>query len=125
VATGPVRQMALPNENVLRIADFVLIHGNGVEKPELLTQLVKEIRSATAYKGCPIVCNEDDHFGFTHENNNFLAATRGHVSWGYFDYRMKGEGFENGYQSVPVDWGIKSERKKEFFSLLKQMSRGN
>ncbi len=113
------------NESVLRIADFVLIHGNGVEKPELLTQLIQEIRSATAYKGCPIVCNEDDHFDFTHENNNFLTATRWHVSWGYFDYRMKDEGFENGYQSIPVDWGIVSERKKEFFSLLKQMSRGN
>ena len=31
-----------------------------------------------------------------------------------FDYRMEGEGFDEGYQSVPVNWGISSERKKGF-----------
>jgi len=37
---------------------------------------------------------------------------------------MKGEAFEDGYQSVPVDWGINSERKKQFFSLLKEITGG-
>jgi hypothetical protein len=32
------------------------------------------------------------------------------------------ESFENGYQSVPVDWGISSERKKQFFNLLKEIT---
>jgi len=31
---------------------------------------------------------------------------------------MKDEGYEDGFQSVPVDWGISSERKKGFFRLL-------
>ena len=35
---------------------------------------------------------------------------------------MKGEGFDDGYQSVPVNWGISSERKRQFFSLLKEMT---
>jgi hypothetical protein len=30
---------------------------------------------------------------------------------------MKGEGFDEGYQSVPVNWGISSERKRGFFRL--------
>ena len=34
---------------------------------------------------------------------------------------MKGEGFDEGYQSVPVNWGISSERKKAFFSILKEI----
>jgi hypothetical protein len=35
---------------------------------------------------------------------------------------MKGEGFEEGYQSVPVDWGIRSARKRGFFELLAKVS---
>jgi hypothetical protein len=35
---------------------------------------------------------------------------------------LKGEGFDDGYQSVPVHWGISSERKRQFFSLLKEMT---
>jgi hypothetical protein len=35
---------------------------------------------------------------------------------------MNGESFENGYQSVPVDWGINSARKKQFFNLLKEIT---
>lgn len=40
----------------------------------------------------------------------------------YFDYRMQGEGIEEGYQSVPVDWGIHSARKRGFFELLSQIT---
>jgi hypothetical protein len=35
---------------------------------------------------------------------------------------MKGEGFEEGYQSVPVDWQISSSRKKGFFRLLGEIT---
>jgi hypothetical protein len=35
---------------------------------------------------------------------------------------MKGEGFEQGYQSVPVNWGITSDRKKGFFRLLRDVT---
>jgi hypothetical protein len=35
---------------------------------------------------------------------------------------MKDESFECGYQSVPVDWGINSDRKKGFFKLLKEIT---
>ncbi|HKH62731.1 MAG TPA: hypothetical protein VKA49_17935 [Flavitalea sp.] len=113
---------AKPSENVLQTADFVLIHGNGVKKPEQLTQLIQSVRSDSSYKKNPIVVNEDDHFDFDKPQNNFLAATKEHVSWGFFDYRMKDEGLNQGYQSLPVDWSIGSERKKQFFELLKKMT---
>ncbi|MGE5520524.1 MAG: hypothetical protein ACM3VS_11400 [Candidatus Dadabacteria bacterium] len=112
---------SVPTENVLAAADFVLIHGNGVSKPEGITEMIKKLKQQPAYYHNPIVINEDDHFDFDKPLNNFLAATKEHVSWGYFDYRMKGEGFEEGYQSIPADWGINSKRKKGFFSLLKKM----
>ncbi len=35
---------------------------------------------------------------------------------------MKDEHFEDGYQSVPVDWGIHSARKKAFFAKLKEIT---
>ena len=38
------------------------------------------------------------------------------------DYRLTGEGFDDGYQSVPVNWGISSPRKKAFFERLKEVT---
>jgi hypothetical protein len=37
---------------------------------------------------------------------------------------MKGEGFDDGYQSVPVNWGISSPRKKGFFDKLEEITGG-
>jgi hypothetical protein len=112
---------SVPTENVLAVADFILIHGNGIAKPEGISEMIKNLRAHPAYKQNPIVINEDDHFDFDKPMNNFIAATKKHVSWGYFDYRMKDEGFEEGYQSMPTDWSINSKRKKGFFELLKKM----
>ena len=53
---------------------------------------------------------------------NFVAAIDAHVSWGWFDYRRKGEGMNDGYQSPPVNWGISSERKRGFFRLLTEIT---
>jgi hypothetical protein len=51
-------------------------------------------------------------------------AVKAYASWGYFDYRMRGEGYENGFQSVPVNWNISSPRKKGFFNKLKEITGG-
>mgnify|MGYP000973864250 FL=1 len=69
-----------------------------------------------------MIYNEDDHFAFDQPDNNFLAALGEGASWGYFDYRMRGEGYAEGFQSVPVDWGIHSARKRGFFTLLAQVT---
>ena len=71
----------------------------------------------------PILFNEDDHFHFDQPVNNMVASVQEYAGWGFFDYRLKGEtDYKEGYQSVPVDWGIRSERKKGFFGLLKEMT---
>lgn len=80
------------------------------------------IRNKEVYRPMPIVNNEDDHFDFDKPMNHFVAATSAYTSWGLFDYRMQGEGFDDGYQSVPVNWSISSERKRAFFDLLKEMT---
>jgi hypothetical protein len=112
----------IPTKNVLTIADYILLHGNGVDDPAKITAMVDSTRNANGYRGQPIVFNEDDHFDFGADTNNFTAAVKAYASWGYFDYRMKDEGFESGYQSVPVDWGINSQRKKDFFAKLKEIT---
>ena len=112
----------IPKENVVQASDFLLLHGNGVSDPDKIVEMVEKTRNVSGYKPMPILFNEDDHFNFDQLKNNFTAAVSAYASWGYFDYRMKDEGFEDGYQSVPVDWGINSERKKGFFELLKEIT---
>ena len=113
---------AVPKENVVRAADFLLLHGNGVKDPKRITEMVSQTRAVAGYRPMPIVFNEDDHFDFDQPTNNFIAATEAYASWGFFDYRMKDEGFDEGYQSVPVNWGLSSDRKRGFFKLLKEIT---
>ena len=72
--------------------------------------------------GDELIYEGDDHFDFTRPRNNMLAAVRAYASWGFFDYRLAGEKFDDGYQSVPVNWTISSPRKREFFALLSKVT---
>ncbi len=112
----------VPAEAVVRASDFVLLHGNGVRDPGRIVQLVAETRAVPGYRPVPILFNEDDHFDFENARNNFTAALGAYASWGFFDYRMPGEGFEQGFQSLPVDWSLSSERKRGFFRLLAEIT---
>jgi hypothetical protein len=114
----------IPCENVVRSSDFLLLHGNGVSDPEKIAGMVRQTRQVAGYTPKPILFNEDDHFDFEKPTNNFVAALSAYASWGYFDYRMAGEGFDEGYQSVPVNWGISSARKRGFFRLLSLVTGG-
>ena len=113
---------AIPAENVVRASDFLLLHGNGVKDPARIAAMVRESRAVPGYRGQPILFNEDDHYDFDKPENNFVAALSEHASWGFFDYRMKNEGFDDGYQSVPANWRISSPRKKAFFRLLSEIT---
>jgi hypothetical protein len=114
---------AIPTENVADVADFLLVHGNGVSDPNRIRQMVDRCRALKNYRNQPILFNEDDHFDFDKPDNNFLAAVGKYASWGYFDFRMKNEGFDEGYQSVPVNWRPDSSaRKQGFFKLLEEMT---
>ena len=113
---------SIPPASVVEAADFLLLHGNGVSDPDRIAAMVEATRRVPGYRTVPILFNEDDHFDFDRPRNNFIAAVSQYASWGYFDYRMKGEGFDEGYQSVPVNWAISSDRKRGFFSLVGEMT---
>lgn len=108
--------------NIMACADFLLLHGNGTHHPDSVRVMVRANRAQPAYRDMPVMINEDDHFDFDAPDNNFVAAIGENVSWGYFDYRMNRERFEDGFQSLPVDWSINSPRKKGFFGLLKTIT---
>jgi len=101
----------VPGPHVVQSSDFLLLHGNGVSDPKRLAAMVEKTRQVEGYRPKPIVFNEDDHFKFDQAENNFTAAVDQYAS-------------DEGYQSVPVNWGISSERKRGFFDLLRKITGG-
>ncbi len=119
----------IPFPNVVMTSDFLLLHGNGVDDPGRITEMVKFTREVEGYRPMPILFNEDDHYDFDRSTNNMMNAFRAGASWGFFDLRKRGETlgagdstFREGYQSIPVSWGITSQRKEQFFELLARLS---
>ncbi len=127
----------IPSQAVVDASDYILLHGNGVKDPQRMVAMVHEVRAMAGTTRKPIVNNEDDR-NWTRRNlesgekpqgwsaegttNNFVACARNYASWGYFDWRQDGEGFDEGFQSVPVNWRISSERKRAFFNLLAEIT---
>jgi len=110
----------IPQENVVRSADFLLVHGNGVDNPDEIAAMVRKTRRVAGYRPMPILFNEDDHFDFDKPRNNMLAAVGEYASWGYFD---PGESnYVDGFQCPPTNWRINTERKRAFFGKLKEVT---
>lgn len=112
----------IPKENVVRASDYLLLHGNGVNEPRRIAEMVRRTRQVPGYRPMPILFNEDDHYDFDQPENNFVAAVGEYASWGLFDYRRTDEPWEAGYQSVPVDWQTRHPRKAAFFALLREVT---
>ena len=115
---------SLPPQAVIEASDFILLHGNNLSGPDEVRRLVDLCRSSGAYTGQPIVFNEDDHADFDAPDNHLLAAIGKRASWGFFDYRRKGEDFGAGYQSMPTDWSINTTRKRAFFDTVRLITGG-
>ena len=111
---------SVPQENIVRASDFLLIHGNGVSDPQQIAALVRKTRQVQGYTPKPILFNEDDHFNFDQPTNNFLAAIGQYASWGYFD--PGASNYRDGYQCPPVNWSINTERKRSFFRLVGEIT---
>jgi len=122
----------IPDEAVIKSSDYILLHGNDVDDPAEISKMVEKTKAMNGYTPKPIIFNEDDHFNFNKPSNNFVEAVEAYASWGYFDFRATigtrgstiDEPFDDGYQSIPVNWGISSQRKKEFFDKLKEITGG-
>jgi len=107
-------------ENVVRSADFILVHGNGVGDPKRIAEMVRRCRRVPGYSPKPILFNEDDHFDFDKPMNNMVAAVSEYAGWGYFDPGKSN--YADGYQCPPAQWRINTPRKQGFFGLLREMT---
>jgi hypothetical protein len=119
---------AIPSERVVASSDVVFLHGNGVNDPTQITQMVERVRTLATYQSMPIVFNEDDHFVFNEPHNNMAAALHSYASWGYYDggpgsggHHAVGDYIE-GYQNVPVNWGINTSVKRAFFDKVREVT---
>jgi hypothetical protein len=127
----------MPSDKLVKASDFLLPHGNGCT-PGMVKDLISNIKDMPVYKERPqpIVINEDST-----TVNNMLAALECGASWGFYcqgygsgykdpaqDWRLHGreERYEDlsGFQTVPVNWGINTVRKKSFFNALKEITAG-
>lgn len=117
----------VPDDSVCAASDFLLMHGNGVTDPNRIAEMVDQARALPSYRPMPVLFIEDDHFNFDQRSNNFVSALSRYASWGYFD---PGEGagggaasgdYVEGYQNVPINWGINTPRKQAFFDLLQKV----
>jgi hypothetical protein len=113
---------SVPTDAVAAVSDFLLLHGNGVSDPARIAAMVDEARALPSYRPMPILFNEDDHFDFEQDANNFMAAISRYASWGYFDPGLNN--YQDGYQCPPVNWGVVTKRKQAFFRLARAMSEG-
>lgn len=110
----------IPRENVVRSADFILLHGNGVDDPARIANMVRLTRRVPGYHPMPILFNEDDHYDFDKPYNNLTAAVSEYASWGYYDQGKNN--YVDGYQSPPVNWGINTDRKRAFFAKIAEIT---
>lgn len=106
--------------NVVKASDFLLLHGNGPDNPARIRKMIQTSRSRDTWRPMPVLINEDDHFRFNEPENHLMAALSEYVSWGYFDPGKSD--YSDGYQCPPVNWSINTERKQQFFSILKEIT---
>ena len=85
LASTSYKGRSVPDDDVIAAADFVLLHGNAVTRPERIGEMVRAVRESPAYRPMPVVFNEDDHFEFAAEENNFVTALANRAGWGFFD----------------------------------------
>ena len=117
----------MPGDNVVAASDYIMLHGNSVNEPSRIAEMVRQTRAMPSYTPKPIMFTEDDHFDFDQPANNYMAAISEYASWGYFDAGDAAGGsssfgnYVEGYQNVPINWGINTPRKQAFFGLTRRI----
>lgn len=119
----PVKVM--PTVEAMRASDFVLLHGNAFPSSAELVAKIRATRALDPARVIPVLVNEDDHNDFDPADGRLVSCVAEHVSWGWFDWRRKDEPFDEGYQSVPIKWGLSSTRKRAFHTRVAEITGAN
>jgi len=118
-----VGALALAPYGLLKASDFALLQGQGVDDPDRIGRLVQHTRKRMGSGPKPILFNADDGATFETNEDNLTAAALEYAGWGFQDYRREGEGFYQGLDTPPVDWGLNSLRKYRFLGRLAKLTR--
>jgi len=126
----------IPTDAWMAAEDFSLPHGNGCTPAELRTKL-QRIKATAEYRKRPrpLLINED---GVNLENCE--VSVDEYCSWGYYaqgagskdkmyddiwgSVREHDFGDLSGFQTLPVNWGINTRDKSEFFNKVKEITKG-
>jgi len=108
----------LPSDAILRVADFVLVHGNGCNA-QGHRRMIEQIRANPVFaeRPMPIVFNE------AHPDSScLLTCAEFGASWGYSDGGRSN--YRDGFQSPPTNWSINTFFKKRFFETAGRLANG-
>jgi len=101
-------------------SDFLLLHGNGPADNEVIRKMIRATRGFSTFRTMPVLINEDPNFNFNESSNHILTALDEYVSWGYYDQGQNN--YQDGYQSPPVNWGINTDNKRQFFAKVREIT---
>lgn len=109
----------LPTPAVIEASDFCLVHTNEHDM-KTTRDVVNRVRDMAAFQLRPMpICINEDSVRVT----NLFAAVDVYAPWGYYD---QGENnYQDGYQSVPVNWGINTPNKRAFFDGVAEITGKN
>lgn len=106
----------IPTDAVLEVSDFALVHTNEMNMANT-REVINRTRAKPAFQAAPmpVVINEDSICV-----TNLFAGVEVYAPWGYYD---QGENnYRDGYQSVPVNWGINTPNKRAFFDAVAEVT---
>ena len=104
--------------------------GRVLDRLDALGRWVARVKAMANYRPMPITFNEDDNTGFDRPSNDLIAAVEQHASWGFYDPGEGARGYHvrstytDGFQNVPFNWTINTDRKRDFFNLTREITGG-
>ena len=73
--------------------------------------MIDGVKKSSLYKKQPIIVNEAS----TKSSYLDYCISQG-VGWGYYD--QGSNNYKDGYQSPPINWGINTSKKTDFFNRV-------
>ena len=106
--------------NVIEVSDFAILHSNGPDDPALIRRMIRDTRGLKTFHTMPVLITEGPQGRYQEETSVMQAAIEEYVAYGLYDQGQND--YVNGYQSPPVNWTINTERKKQFFDRVKEVT---
>lgn len=99
----------VPSNDIISASSVILIHGNSLNSNSEYKKMIDGVKKSSMYKNQPIIVNEAS----TTSSYLDYCISQG-VGWGYYD--QGSNNYKDGYQSPPINWGINTSKKNDFFN---------